>query len=158
MNKPVLLADLLTTRSITADAVVSDKKALIRLLSAQASTALKLEEHEVFDVLWEREKLGTTGVGDGIAIPHGRIEGLEKVSGFFVRLASPIGFDSIDGHPVDLVFLLLAPESAGADHLHALASVSRTLRDAALCGKLRKARDSKTLYSILTGCTPAVAA
>jgi PTS system nitrogen regulatory IIA component len=104
----------------------------------------------VFDVLWERERLGTTGVGHGIAIPHGRVAGIDKVSGFFARLSQPVNFESIDDKPVDLVFLLLAPEAAGADHLHALATVSRLLRDPKLCEQLRSAPDATTLYTLLT--------
>ena len=100
--------------------------------------------------LWERERLGTTGVGGGIAIPHGRVAGLEKVMGFFTRLTQPVNFKSIDDKPVDLIFLLLAPEAAGADHLQALATVSRFLRDAKLCEQLRKAKDAAAMYKLLT--------
>src|SRR6202044_1980928 len=108
------------------------------------------DAHIIFDVLWEREKLGTTGVGMGIAIPHGRLEGLGEVQGFFARLPQPVPLEAIDDKPVDLVFLLLAPESAGADHLHALATVSRLLRDAKLCEQIRGAKDEATIYRILT--------
>lgn len=158
MTKPaVQLSELLGTNTILVDQEASSKKDLLQALAKEAAEALGLEEHLVFNVLWEREKLGTTGVGHGIAIPHGRIEGLDKVCGFFTRLSSPITFESVDEQPVDLVFLLLAPESAGADHLHALASVSRTLRDIALCTKLRKA-SHKDLYKLLTKAPSAVAA
>jgi PTS system nitrogen regulatory IIA component len=116
------------------------------------------EEHVVFDVLWEREKLGTTGVGTGIAIPHGRIEGLDHVYGFFARLAEPVNFDAIDDKPVDLVFLLLAPESAGADHLHALAIVSRLLRDAKLCEQLRRAKNEVDMHRLLVDASSTEAA
>lgn len=158
MTKPaVLLSDLLSANTVLADQSASGKKELIHTLSKKVASSLNLKEHSVFDILWEREKLGTTGVGHGIAIPHGRIEGLEKVCGFFARLSSPIAFDAVDGQPIDLVFLLLAPESAGADHLHALASVSRTLRDDALCEKLRGAKQSD-LFELLTTASAAVAA
>lgn len=158
MTKPaVQLSELLETDSILADQKVSSKKEIIQSLAKEAALSLGLEEHQLFNVLWEREKLGTTGVGHGIAIPHGRIEGLDKVCGFFARLSSPIAFDAVDEQPVDLVFLLLAPESAGADHLHALASVSRTMRDIALCTKLRKTKHGD-LYKLLTTTAAAAAA
>jgi len=150
MTKPnVQLTDILNSKAVFNDQEVVDKKELIKTLSKEVANILKIQEHIVFDVLWEREKLGTTGVGKGIAIPHGRIDGLEKVCGFFTRLSNPIAFDAVDDQPIDLVFLLLAPESAGADHLHALASVSRALRDSSLCEKLRKAKQSD-LYNVLT--------
>lgn len=158
MTKPaVQLSSIISTSGVLADQAATGKKELIHALSKDVASALSIEEHAVFDVLWEREKLGTTGVGKGIAIPHGRIEGLDKVCGFFARLSTPIAFDAVDGSPVDLIFLLLAPESAGADHLHALASVSRTLRDQSLCEKIRKA-DQSNIYTLLTESTPAEAA
>jgi PTS system nitrogen regulatory IIA component len=101
-------------------------------------------------VLLEREKLGTTGVGTGIAIPHGKLPDLDKLHGMFARLEHPIDFEAIDEQPVDLIFLLLAPESAGADHLKALARVSRLLRDSDACESLRKAESSDDIYSLLT--------
>ncbi len=156
MTKPaVQLSQILSTDAILVDQSATSKKELIKGLSQNIAKASGLEQHIVFDILWEREKLGTTGVGQGIAIPHGRIDGLEKVCGFFARLSSPISFDAIDEQPVDLVFILLAPQSAGADHLHALASVSRTLRNQELCNKLRNAPQTD-LYKLLT--TAAVAA
>lgn len=159
MNKPASLRDLMASDAILVDLDASDKKSLLQLLSHHAAQALGLAEHTLFDVLWEREKLGTTGVGAGIAIPHGRVDGLPDVRGFFVRLKAAIGFDAVDHQPVDLVFLLLAPEDAGADHLHALATVSRTLRDSAFCDKLRKAKDKKALSALLDSVsTPDVAA
>ena len=105
---------------------------------------------EIFDVLLERERLGTTGVGNGIAIPHGKLAGLKKLHGVFARLSTPIDFEAIDERPVDLIFLLLAPETAGADHLKALARVSRLLRDQAVCEKLRKTDTADALYILLT--------
>ena len=100
--------------------------------------------------LTERERLGTTGVGQGIAIPHGRLADLEKIVGVFARLDTPIDYDAVDKQPVDLVFMLLAPEGAGADHLKALARVSRLLRNQAACEKLRAAKTAEALYAILT--------
>ncbi|MCG8508909.1 MAG: PTS sugar transporter subunit IIA, partial [Rhodospirillales bacterium] len=109
-----------------------------------------MHERAVFDVLLERERLGTTGVGNGIAIPHGKLPSLEGLYGVFARLENPIDFDSIDEQPVDLIFLLLAPESAGADHLKALARVSRLLRDKASVEKLRGTDSAEALYALLT--------
>ena len=110
----------------------------------------QIHERQVFDTLLERERLGTTGVGNGIAIPHGRLPGLDKLYGLFARVERPIDFDSIDEMPVDLIFLLLAPESAGADHLKALARVSRLLRDKGVCEKLRGAESADAIYALLT--------
>ena len=158
MPRPVSINDLISPGGILAGLESESKKHLLQELSCHAAQTLGLEEHAVFDVLWEREKLGTTGVGHGIAIPHGRIAGLEAVRGFFVRLATPVAFESADDKPVDLIFMLLAPEDAGADHLHALATVSRTLRDTEFCEKLRKAKDSKALSALFAGTVIASAA
>ena len=117
---------------------------------AEGGRTDQLPERRIFETLMERERLGTTGMGQGIAIPHGRIAGIEKISGLFARLDPPIGYDAIDEQPVDLVFLLLAPEGAGADHLKALARVSRLLRDQATCEKLRATTDPQVLYALLT--------
>jgi len=158
MNSSVTLCDLLGSGAVMADLEATSKKQLLQDLAHHASSSLGLEEHVLFDVLWERERLGTTGVGHGIAIPHGRVPGLSEVRGFFVRLSSPIPFEAVDDHPVDLVFMLLAPDTAGADHLHALAAVSRTLRDPALCMQLRKAKDEKMLSKLLRDAPTAEAA
>lgn len=144
------MRDLLLPTNVWVDFAAETKKQVLSDLAARAATHLKLGAHEVFNVLWEREKLGTTAVGQGIAIPHGRIEGLPAVNGFFARLATPLPFEAIDNRPVDLVFLLLAPQEAGADHLHALATVSRCLRDPVLCEGLRRAKDAATLYQLMT--------
>ena len=109
-----------------------------------------LDERTVFDVLLERERLGTTGVGKGVAIPHGKTAEIDTICGLFARLDQPIDFDSVDDQPVDLIFLLLAPEGAGADHLKALSRVSRLFRDAQICEQLREAEDASALYEILT--------
>lgn len=144
-----MLSDLLGPDAVMAGVEAADKKQLLESLAHHAAAALKIEEHLLTDILWEREKLGTTGVGHGIAIPHGRVPGLMNVCGFFAKLAKPISFDAVDNMPVDLVFLLLAPQEAGADHLHALAAVSRALRDPALCETLRKTKDSGALTKLL---------
>ena len=104
----------------------------------------------IFETLLKREKLGSTGIGQGIAIPHGKLPSISRVYGLFARLATPVDFDSVDGQPVDLVFVLLAPEHAGADHLKALARISRLLRDSSVVAKLRGTEDAEGLYAILT--------
>ncbi len=108
-----------------------------------------LDERKLFDRLLERERLGSTGIGGGIAIPHGRMSALSAPRGLFARLVNPIDFDSIDERPVDIVFLLVAPEGAGADHLKALARVSRLLRDRNLVDKLRATESADALYALL---------
>lgn len=158
MNRPVTLSQLLGPDSVLPVLETAGKKQLLQELSRHAASVLGLEEHILFDVLWEREKLGTTGVGAGIAIPHGRVAGLSDVCGFFVRLATPIPFESVDERSVDLVFMLLAPDTAGADHLHALAAVSRALRDPVLCEQLRQAKDAKAIGKLLRAAPTAEAA
>ncbi|MBL4639222.1 MAG: PTS sugar transporter subunit IIA, partial [Kordiimonadaceae bacterium] len=116
-----------------------------------------LDEREIFAKLLERERLGSTGVGKGVAIPHARVAGLSQVTGLFAKLSNPIDFDSVDERPIDIVFMLLAPEEAGADHLKALASVSRLLRDDSTCKKLRMTPDSNALYAMLAGPSNAAA-
>ena len=127
-------------------------------LSKKIGALVDQEERVIFDLLLEREKLGTTGVGDGIAIPHGKLNSLDKLCGLFARLERPVEFDAIDERPVDLIFLLLAPESAGADHLKALARVSRLLRDKTTCEKLRGTDEAAALYGLLTNSTDVQAA
>lgn len=127
----------------------SGKKALLAELVSRAATLYKLDERRLFDRLLERERLGSTGIGGGIAIPHGRMAALSAPVGVFARLAQPIDFDSIDERPVDVVFLLVAPEGAGADHLKALARVSRLLRDRALVEKLRATDNADALFAML---------
>ncbi len=142
--------DLLSTDAVLARLEAPTKKQVLLDMARHAAKVLQLDEHIIFSTLWEREQLGTTGVGHGIAIPHGRIVGLSEVKGFFARLVTPVPFEAVDDRPVDLVFLLLAPESAGADHLHALATVSRLLRNAPLCEELRHAEDTAELYRLIT--------
>ena len=143
------MRDIISTKSIFLDLDVPNKKDAIQQLAQNAAQVTGKDPLAIFDVLWAREKLGTTGVGGGIAIPHARWQGIEQVQGFFARMAKPIAFDAVDDKPVDLVFLLLAPETAGADHLHALATVSRVLRDRVLCELLRKAKDEQAIYQLL---------
>lgn len=157
-SRPLHVRDFLALQSVTSHLPATTKADVLKGMSEMAAKTTGKDTHAVFDILWEREKLGTTGVGFGIAIPHGRIEGLDRVYGFFARLAAPVPFDAIDDKPVDLVFLLLAPESAGADHLHALAIVSRLLRDAKLCQQLRNAKTEADLHRILSEASTAEAA
>ena len=119
-------------------------------ISEQAASVYGLDASDVVAALTEREKLGSTGVGRGVAIPHARFEGLDRIYGFFTRLEKPVDFDSVDRQPVDLIFTILAPQKEGAEHLKALALVSRTLRSENTCAKLRANNDSATLYNLLT--------
>lgn len=144
------LSDLVTQSGVVAALKAQGKKQLLQELSQRAAQITGLPERTIFETLLERERLGTTGVGHGIAIPHGKLAGLSKIVGLFARLDGRIDFDAIDDQPVDLVFLLLAPEGAGADHLKALARVSRLLRNTQVCEKLRGAEDRAALYAILT--------
>lgn len=144
------IEDILKQRCVVTSLQASSKKHALQELARKASEATGLAERAVLDVLLERERLGTTGIGSGIAIPHGKLPDLEKLYGCFARLETPIDFDSVDNEPVDLIFLLLAPESAGADHLKALARISRVLRNATHCDKLRTAAGPEKLYSLLT--------
>ena len=141
------IADLLAHDCVVHALHATSKKQSLQELAKRAAQATGLHERAIFDVLLERERLGTTGVGSGIAIPHGKLPDLDRV---FARHDKPVDFDSIDEAPVALVFLLLAPENAGADHLKALARVSRLLRDKPTCEKLRGADSADALYAILT--------
>jgi PTS system nitrogen regulatory IIA component len=152
------IADLLSPDAVLAHVKATTKKQVLQEMAHKAAILTKLPERRIFDTLIEREKLGSTGMGQGIAIPHGRIPGIEKMTGLFAQLDHPVDFDSMDDQPVDLVFLLLAPEGAGADHLKALARVSRLLRNQAVCEKLRAAPQAATLYALLTEPTAAQAA
>lgn len=144
------IADLLPgPEAVLACVKASGKKALLTELAHRAAILHGVEERRVFDLLLERERLGSTGIGGGVAIPHGRLSTVDKPRGLFARLGQPIDFDAIDERPVDLVFLLLAPEGAGADHLKALARVSRSLRDRALVEKLRATENADALYALL---------
>ena len=144
------IADLVTPDCVVFDLRAGSKKQVLQELARLAATQTGLHERVIFDVLLERERLGSTGVGDGVAIPHGRIQELSRLGGMFARLKQPVEFDAIDGKPVDLVFLLLAPQSAGADHLKALSRISRLLRDREMREKLRGARSADALYALLT--------
>jgi len=142
--------DLITPASVIANLRVSTKRQALQELARRSAAAVGRDERAIFEVLWERERLSSTGIGNGIAIPHGKLANLGRLHGMFARLEKPIDFDSIDDRPVDLLFLLLAPENAGADHLRALARVSRLLRDRAMCEKLRGTDNADALYALLT--------
>jgi PTS system nitrogen regulatory IIA component len=144
------IVDLITPGSVIANFRVANKKQALQELAKRATAVTGLSERLIFDVLAERERLGTTGVGMGIAIPHGKLGGIERMTGVFARLEKPVDFEAIDDQPVDLIFLLLAPEGAGTDHLKALARVSRLLRDRAICAKLRGTDNQDALYALLT--------
>jgi PTS system nitrogen regulatory IIA component len=144
------LGDLLKPEGVSAALKVKTKKQALRALATRAAQITGLDERYVFDMLLQRERLASTAVGRGIAIPHARIDGLGQLATVFAQLDEPIEFEAPDSEPVDLVFVLLAPEHAGADHLKALARISRVLRDAQTLEKLRAARDRDALYSVLT--------
>jgi PTS system nitrogen regulatory IIA component len=144
------ITNLVCPESVVASLKATSKKQALQELAKTAATLTGLHERAIFDVLLERERLGTTGVGNGIAIPHGKLPQLNQLYGIFARLDRSIDFDAIDDQPVDLIFLLLAPESAGADHLKALARVSRLLRDKSMCEKLRATSTTDGLYALLS--------
>lgn len=144
------LSSILRADAIKTLSAVTSKKRLLQEVAEVAAAAYGLKASEVCAALQEREALGPTGVGHGIALPHARLEGLDAVHGVFIRVEKPVDFDSVDRQPVDLVFALLAPLDAGVEHLKALAVVSRTMRDSALCVKLRANADATTLHTLLT--------
>jgi len=152
------ITDLITPRSVVAQLRVTNKKQALQELAKRAAALTGIQERAIYDVLIERERLGSTGIGMGVGIPHGRLPGLDTLCGVFARLDRPVPFDAIDDQPVDLIFLLLAPEGAGADHLKALARVSRLLRDRSVCEKLRGTDNADALYALLIDRTPSHAA
>jgi PTS system nitrogen regulatory IIA component len=152
------LTDLLTPETILASVKAVSKKQLLQELAAFAAEQTGLLESDVYEALLQRERLGSTGIGHGIAIPHGKLPKLDRLIGIFARLEKPVDFDALDGQQVDLVFLLLAPEGAGADHLKALSRVARALRDPAIAQKLRKSHNSSALFALLTQVPTATAA
>lgn len=144
------LSEILRPAAVKVVGTVSSKKRLFQDLGELVSATYNLDGAAAFAALQERENLGPTGVGHGVALPHARIEGLDKVVGAFLRLDKPVDFDSVDRQPVDLVFALFAPDGSGVDHLKALALVSRTMRDQGVTAKLRANNDAETLHTILT--------
>lgn len=144
------LSDLLVIDAILPRLKSANKKQALQEMAAKAAALTARDERDIFETLMQREKLGSTGVGHGVAIPHGKLAGLDRLVGVFALLDRPIDFDSLDGEPVDVMFLLLAPESAGADHLKALARIARVLRDDETAAKLRAADDATAMFTLLT--------
>ena len=143
------LTDLIAPNAVIPVLKVTSKKQAIQELATRAAQLTGHDERAIADILLQREKLGSTGVGSGIAIPHGKVPKLGKLFGMFARLERPVDFEALDGQPVDLIFLLLAPETAGADHLKALARIARLLRDPDVAQKLRASKDAEALYAVL---------
>jgi PTS system nitrogen regulatory IIA component len=149
------LSDLIKPDAILGSLKANSKKQVIQALAEKAAEMTGIDERQIFETLLQREKLGSTGVGGGIAIPHGKLAKLDRIFGLFARLAKPVDFEALDDQPVDLVFLLLAPEGAGADHLKALARIARLFREPGVVSKLRASSDKSALYAVLTeGATP----
>lgn len=144
------IADLVTPASVIANLRAANKRQALQELAKRAAALTGRHERAIFEVLLERERLNTTGIGNGTALPHGRLAELPRLYGLFARLEKPIDFEAIDNQPVDLIFMLLTPASAGADHLKALARISRLLRDKVVCDKLRGTDRSDALYALLS--------
>jgi PTS system nitrogen regulatory IIA component len=144
------LSDLVKPDAILSSLKANSKKQALQALAEKAAALTGLEEREIFETLVQREKLGSTGVGGGIAIPHGQLARLDRIFGLFARAPKPIDFEALDEQPVDLIFLLLAPEGAGADHLKALARVARLFREPGMAAKLRASADKSALFAVLT--------
>jgi nitrogen PTS system EIIA component len=143
------LADLLRQDAIIPALKANSKKHVLQDLAAKAAFITGLPEREIFDVILQRERLGSTGVGNGIAIPHGKLASIKGIVGIFARLETPVDFEALDDQPVDLVFMLLAPEGAGADHLKALSRVARVLRDQDLTARLRTCDTAPAIFACL---------
>ncbi|GLS29839.1 PTS IIA-like nitrogen-regulatory protein PtsN [Mesorhizobium albiziae] len=148
------LSDLIEVTAILPALRANSKKQLLQMLSEKAAATTGIPEREIFDTILQRERLGSTGVGNGIAIPHGKLAGVKRITGVFARLDQPVDFEALDDQPVDLVFLLLAPEGAGADHLKALSRIARVLRDADTVAKIRGTKDAAAIHTFLAS-TPA---
>ena len=151
------LASILKPEAVKVFSAASSKKRLFQEIGDVAQGAYGLDSQDTVEALLERESLGPTGVGHGVALPHARMPGLDDVVGIFLMLEKPIDFGAVDRQPIDIAFSLFAPEESGVEHLKALALVSRTLRDAALCAKLRANPDATTLYTLLTEAQPVAA-
>ena len=145
------LSDFLDFDAIKTALPGGNKRSLLQQLANAAAQRLDRDPAEILASIVERERLGSTGLGQGVAIPHGKLEGLTRIYGLFARLAEPVDYKAIDGAPVDLVFLLLSPPDAGAEHLKALAAVSRLMRHAGIVEKLRGARTRDAMAAVLLG-------
>ena len=150
----MLLSELIHVGAISPALRATSKAAVLQDMSETASRVSGLPSRDVLSAVLQRESLGSTGVGEGIALPHGKVEGCAKVFGVFARLEKPIDFDAVDGTPVDILFMLIASETAGADHLKALARVARFFRDPKIGAQLRATRDAASLFAILSGSGP----
>ncbi|WP_157014214.1 PTS IIA-like nitrogen regulatory protein PtsN [Mesorhizobium xinjiangense] len=144
------LSDLIEVSAIMPALKANSKKQLLQLLAEKAAGITGIPEREIFDTILQRERLGSTGVGNGIAIPHGKLPGVKNITGVFARLETPVEFEALDDQPVDLVFLLIAPEGAGADHLKALSRIARVLRDADTVDKIRGTKDAAAIHQFLS--------
>jgi PTS system nitrogen regulatory IIA component len=144
------LLDFLDPRAVLPALRVNGKKQALQELASQAARHTGLPDSAIYEALLQRERLGSTGIGEGIAIPHGKLPDLTRIFGLMARLDKPVDFEALDGQPVDVLFLLLAPEGAGADHLKALARVARVLREPGLIERVRATRDATALYAIMT--------
>ncbi|HMK89343.1 MAG TPA: PTS IIA-like nitrogen regulatory protein PtsN [Methylocystis sp.] len=144
------LVNLLSPRGIIPSLKAASKKQALLEISEKAAQLSGLPAREIFDALLQRERLGSTAIGDGVAIPHGKLAKLQNIVGVFARAEKPLDFDALDGAPVDLIFLLITPESSGADHLKALACVARMLRDPQMLATIRATRDPGALYALVT--------
>jgi len=144
------VTDLLDPSGVIPNLRVTGKRQALQELARRAATLTGEDEHKIFESLREREQLGSTGIGNGTAVPHGRIPGFKRALTMFARLEKPIDFDAIDSQPVDLIFLLLTPADAGADHLKALARISRLLRNRAICVEPPGTESTDAIYALLT--------
>ncbi len=149
MDGRMTLTDLLSPAAVISPLRANGKKQALQELAQHAATLTGLPDRELFEALLQRERLGSTGIGEGIAIPHGRMPGIDRLIGLFAKTEKPIDFDALDGQPVDIIFVLIAPEGAGADHLKALARVARVLRNQSVLEQVRKVRDPAAIYAIL---------
>ncbi len=143
--------NIIAHNAVVANLKTNSKKQLIQEMSEKIALIVEVDEHVIFENIMDRERLGSTGVGNGVAIPHAQIKSISKISGMFAKLDKPVDYESIDEQPVDIAFMLLAPDGAGADHLKALSKISRLLRDPEYLTKLRDCQDDEALYSLLTG-------
>ncbi|MBO4285574.1 MAG: PTS sugar transporter subunit IIA [Alphaproteobacteria bacterium] len=144
------ISDIVSQNTIITSLKATNKREVLEEMSAKLARHENIDVHLVEDAMLERENLGSTAYGGGVAFPHARIDGAKRVKAYFTKLAQPVDFDAIDSQPVDLIFMLVSPENSGADHLEALAVLSKTLRNKTICSKLRKAASKDEIYKILT--------
>ena len=152
------ISEITSPEAVLANLKPNSKKQLLQEMAAAAAPLVALDERLIFDTLLQRERLGSTGVGNGVAIPHGKLPGIDRIYGIFARLTKPVEFESMDDQPVDVVFMLLAPEGSGADHLKALSRIARLLRDQSMLAQLRSATDKDAIFTLLTSTENANAA